>query len=105
MIFIRVLFAENYEKNALRCSLFCDLGLRYYFFYQKNVKRGEPVIPARQLSLSKYKFKALVDSGMGFCGLSKDNEVYCWGAHTEHVFKRKSKKPLNILKISKGWWD
>lgn len=96
---------ENYEKNALRCSLFCDLGLRYYFFYQKNVKRGEPVIPARQLSLSKYKFKALVDSGMGFCGLSKDNEVYCWGAHTEHVFKRKSKKPLNILKISKGWWD
>ena len=93
---------RNRGKDELYCSLFCGTALKYYHRYLDSVKKGQPVVPAIQKSLSKYKFKTLTNSGLGFCGISKNNEVFCWGHNI--ASRKKNKKLLNIKKISKKWW-
>ena len=89
-------------KDELYCSLACGTALKYYHGYLDSVKKGQPVVPAIQTSLNKYKFKTLTNSGLGFCGISKSNEVFCWGHNI--ASRKKNKKLLNIKKISKNWW-
>ena len=93
--------------NETHCGLFCDLGLRYDLSYQESVKRGEPVTPSQQTELSRYQMIDLKDSGLGYCGISKDHHVYCWGQSIYAANKMNKKSgigPLNIMKVSSGWW-